>query len=165
MPGPRGASAPKVPDPSGAAMQKRPIFRLFGAPMVPDPTGATAPQVPGTSGAQKPLAFVRTIVYNMFCVCRRQAQNVEVAGMAQSVAHLIGSEEVTGSIPVASSQKGAKTIRFLPLFALCFRKSNQKSTKTLQKFRHVTVSTPLQSRTKTIIILNRRGRTLSSKRD
>ena len=27
---------------------------------------------------------------------------VQQAGMAQSVAHLIGSEEVTGSIPVAS---------------------------------------------------------------
>ena len=54
----------------------------------------------------------------MFCVCRRQSQNIEVAGMAQSVAHLIGSEEVTGSIPVASSIKEAKTIR-LSLF-LCY---------------------------------------------
>ena len=30
---------------------------------------------------------------------------MKVAGMAQSVAHLIGSEEVTGSIPVASSKQ------------------------------------------------------------
>jgi hypothetical protein len=37
--------------------------------------------------------------------------------------------------------------------------------KILQNFRHVTVSTPLQSRTKTIIILNRRERTLSPKSD
>ena len=34
------------------------------------------------------------------------------AGMAQSVAHFIGSEEVTGSIPVASLSLGAKTFDF-----------------------------------------------------
>ena len=33
------------------------------------------------------------------------SHNTISAGVAQSVAHLIGSEEVTGSIPVASSKK------------------------------------------------------------
>ena len=36
---------------------------------------------------------------------------VQQAGMAQSVAHLIGSEEVTGSIPVASFIKKVDFIR------------------------------------------------------
>lgn len=46
----------------------------------------------------------------------------QYAGMAQSVAHFIGSEEVTGSIPVASLRAGAEVFDFQGfwLFLFCY---------------------------------------------
>ena len=46
--------------------------------------------------------------------------NKEYAGMAQSVAHFIGSEEVTGSIPVASLILWAEILDFSRVSAFLF---------------------------------------------
>ena len=45
-----------------------------------------------------------------------------IADMAQSVAHLIGSEEVTGSIPVISLKRDENLFRFPSLF-ICYEEA------------------------------------------
>ena len=49
-----------------------------------------------------------------------QAMNQKDADVAQVVAHLIGSEEVTGPSPVISSEnKREVLIKRLPVFVIC----------------------------------------------
>ncbi len=53
------------------------------------------------------LAKVKRMRYNTTCRLQRRAQ----AAVAQLVAHIIGSDEVTGSIPVSSSWSIRKSLK------------------------------------------------------